>query len=81
MMAFENLEPFGALPAEHRAAQIAATVANVQRDPKVKHDAWTAADFSPALAAEKDRREDAELEAMTPAQRIAALDAALFKGL
>jgi hypothetical protein len=80
MMAFCRLEPFGALADEHRAAQIAATVANVNRDPKTKPEPWVAADFSPVLAAEKDRQEDAELAAMTPAERVAALDAALFRG-
>ena len=81
MMAFERLEPFGALVEDHRAGQIAATVANVNRDPKKKADAWTPGDFMPALGAEIDRAEERELEAMSDAERIAALDRALFGGL
>lgn len=49
MMAFERMEPFGALADEARIGQVAATVANVHRDPKSKRDAWTARDFMPAL--------------------------------
>ena len=81
MMAFEQLEPFGSGIDDFRAGQIAATVANVNRDPKSKAQPWTPADFMPALGAEADRAEDAELAAMSPAERVKLLDAALFRGL
>ena len=81
MMAFDSLEPFGGAVDDFRAGQIAATVANVNRDPKTKAQAWTPADFMPALGAEADRREEAELAKLTDAERIALLDAAFFKGV
>ena len=81
MMAFDSLEPFGSAVDDFRAGQIAATVANVNRDPKTNAQAWTAADFMPALGAESDRKEDAELAALTDEQRIALLDAAFFRGM
>lgn len=49
MIAFEQLEPFGGMADDWRAGQIAATVANVQRDPKTRPDAFEPADFMPAL--------------------------------
>lgn len=51
MMAFAQLEPFGALAEDFRAGQICATLANVHRDSKTRPDPWTAADFMPALDA------------------------------
>lgn len=51
MMAFEGLEPFGALPDEFRLGQVAAVVANVNRDARTTPDPFTAADFMPALRA------------------------------
>lgn len=53
MMAFAELEPFGALAAEFCFGQVAATVANVNRDAKQTPAAFTADDFMPALAAAK----------------------------
>ena len=47
MMAFERIEPFGALADEFRLGQIAATLANVHRAPNT--DAFGPADFMPAL--------------------------------
>jgi hypothetical protein len=81
MMAFHSLEPFGSGIEDFRAGQIAATVANVNRDPKTKAQAWMPADFMPALGAEADRKEEAELAKLTPAERIALLDQAFFKGM
>lgn len=52
MIAYANLEPFGALADDFRAGQLCATLANVHRDPKARAHAWTAADFMPALARE-----------------------------
>lgn len=49
MMAFHQLEPFGALQQEWMAGQICATMANLQR--ARNQPAWIAADFMPALSA------------------------------
>ncbi len=49
MIAYSNLEPFGALADEFRFGQVCATVANVQRDSKSKPQPWTPRDFMPAL--------------------------------
>jgi hypothetical protein len=81
MMAFHSLEPFGSGIEDFRAGQIAATLANVNRDSKTKPTPWSAADFMPALEAEADRKQEAELAALTPAQRIQMLDRAFFKSM
>ena len=49
MMAFEGLEPFGALPEDFRIGQVAAVIANVHRDQDRKSDPFTPGDFMPAL--------------------------------
>ena len=76
-MAFSQLEPFGALADELRLGQIAATIANVNRDEKT--DAYRSGDFMPALGAELARQRapliDKELSAE---ERSALLDATLF---
>jgi hypothetical protein len=48
MMAFERMEPFGALADEFRLGTIAATIANVQRS-KESDPIYKAEDFMPAL--------------------------------
>lgn len=79
MMAFESLEPFGALPADWRAGQIAAVVANVHRDPE--KPALTPADFMPALRAAIEATPSAEKpKTMTAEDASALLDAVLFGG-
>jgi hypothetical protein len=55
MMAFESLEPFGGQAADFRAGQIAAIVANVNRDARTRREPFEAADFMPALAAARAR--------------------------
>ena len=57
-MAFERLEPFGALHIEAMFGQVCATVANVHRDPKRKRDAWAPRDFMSSLARALDRYRD-----------------------
>ena len=54
-MAFERLEPFGALHLEAMLGQVCATIANVNRDPKRKPQAWAARDFMTSLARALDR--------------------------
>ena len=51
MMAFEQLEPFGALADDFRLGQLCALLANVHRDPKRRSQAFAPEDFMPALAA------------------------------
>lgn len=83
MMAFERLEPFGALAEEFRAGQVAAIVANVNRSPKDTPEPYKAADFMPAL---RRAREDAEERAkppvrgenLTPDQYADLFDAMMF---
>ncbi len=64
MMAFERLEPFGALADEFRLGVIASTVANVHR--QGDSEPFSARDFMPAL-----RR---AIEGEEPASRGADLD-------
>lgn len=49
-MAFSTLEPFGSLHDEFMHGQVAAVIANVNRDPKRRADPFGASDFMPALA-------------------------------
>lgn len=60
MMAFERLEPFGALHLEFLAGQVCATLANINRDPKQRAEAWQARDFMPALDRNLQRHERAQ---------------------
>lgn len=46
-MAYAEIEPFGPIREDLRAGQVAALIANVNRDPKTKPDAYTAEDFFP----------------------------------
>lgn len=48
-MAFERLEPFGGLHDELMLGQVAAVVANVNRNEKVRPEPFTPADFGPGL--------------------------------
>lgn len=57
MLAYSNLEPWGPLADEFRSAQICATLANVNRDPKSRPKPWTAQDFSAALERIAEQRE------------------------
>jgi hypothetical protein len=65
-MAYWNVEPFGPEREDQRAGEIAAVIANVNRDPKTKSEPWTAVDFFPRLAvvrsAETERPTEEEEE-------------------
>ncbi len=76
MLAFEQLEPFGGLADDWRAGQIAATVANVNRNPERTPQAFEPADFMPALAELAGSREPTLLE--DPEAQSALLDRLLF---
>lgn len=76
MMAFEDLEPFGGLAQDYRAGIVAATIANVHRDSEKKRDAFTAADFMPALAAIVSDREPVLLD--DPDAQADLMDRLLF---
>ena len=77
MMAFERLEPFGALADEYRLGQVAATLANVHRGKDT--EAFSAADFMPALRRAMDgyAPPPAPIE-LDPEAHSALLDATLF---
>lgn len=77
MMAFDQLEPFGSLAEEFRMGQIAAVVANVNRNEERKPEPFTAADFMPALAAARERANRPPADE-TPEQLAARLDRKLF---
>lgn len=47
---YAALEPFGPLREDRRAGIIVATLANVNRDPKRRAEAWEPEDFFPELA-------------------------------
>lgn len=49
MMAFERLEPFGSLHDQYGFGTIAATIGNVNRDPKSTPEPFSPQDFMPAL--------------------------------
>jgi hypothetical protein len=76
MLAFERLEPFGALHAEFLAGQVCATLANLQRE-RGSH-AYAAADFMPALAAAIGPAEPREFD--NPEDQAAAIDRLLGLG-
>lgn len=64
MLAYSNIEPWGPLQEDFRFGQVCATLANLQRDPSRRPQAWSARDFFPALerALEgRDRPEEAIL--------------------
>lgn len=46
-MLFAQIEPFGEERADRRAGIVASTVANVNRDPKIRREPWRADDFMP----------------------------------
>ena len=54
-MAYAYLEPFGPEREDARAGEVAAVIANVNRDPKSNPEPWTPADFFPNLAVEAVR--------------------------
>lgn len=78
MMAFEQLEPFGALAEDFRAGQIAATVANANRDPEKRSDPFMPSDFMPALAAAHERAAEGPILKSDPEAQSALLDRMLF---
>lgn len=80
MMAFEQLEPFGSLAEEFRIGQLCAVVANVNSSSETRSQPFTAADFMPALAEERERIKAAQYAEETPEQTMARLDATLFGG-
>jgi hypothetical protein len=71
MIAFNQLEPFGALQEEFKAGAICAVIANVNRDPKRRANPYTAADFMPALRREIGRH----AAAAAPAEPVLLPDA------
>lgn len=75
MMAFERLEPFGDLVPQFIGGQIAATVANVQRDPRATPTPYQAEDFMPSLRTGPKVLRGAELSADDLSDLI---DASLF---
>ena len=50
-MAYYRLEPFGEERGDLRAGVVAATVANVNRDPKVRGEPYSPRDFMPLVEA------------------------------
>lgn len=81
MMAFEQLEPFGGIAEDFRAGQIAAVIANANRDRDKRPQPFTASDFMPALA-ELKRASPAAQPYMAPTkeEQSALLDRVLFGG-
>jgi len=77
MMAFEQLEPFGGLAADFRAGQIAAVIANTNRDPARQREAFMPSDFMPALAAARERAAP-PIEMANPDAQSALLDRVMF---
>jgi Protein of unknown function (DUF4035) len=61
-MAYYTLEPFGEARADLRAGEVAATIANVHRDP-AKSRPFTAPDFMPYLS-ERDGEDAAAASAV-----------------
>lgn len=77
MMAFERLEPFGALAEEYRLGQIAATLANIHRSKD--QDAFQAPDFMPALRRAMDGyKPPPQIEELDPEALSALIDAQIF---
>ncbi len=71
-MAFEQLEPFGALHQEQMAGAVCAVMANMHLKPGAK--ALAPADFMPALRRALDGyATPGELPNLTPAERAAEL--------
>ena len=52
-LAYAGLEPFGPERADLRSGIVAATVANVHRDPKKRRKPYTSADFMPRFRLEQ----------------------------
>ena len=79
-MAFERMEPFGALQDDFRAGQIAATMANLHRADDA--EPYTPGFFMPALQRAVDGYAEREIvrpaPGLTPDQQAALLDAVLF---
>ena len=66
-MAYWYLEPFGPERDDMRHGVVAATIANVNRDPKTTPEPWDAADFFPRLAVVRsDETEDTSCEDERP---------------
>lgn len=80
-MAFERLEGFGSLVDDLRIGQVAATVANVNRDSKARPQPFRPSDFMPQLGAELDRHQAGmapPVASADPKARSAMLAAMLF---
>lgn len=81
MMAFEQLEPFGAIALQDAAGRICAATVNLHRDPKTTPEPLRARDFFPSLAAALDGYREAEPEAarpLTAQERSNLIDASIF---
>lgn len=78
MMAFEGLEPFGSLPEDFRIGQVAAVIANVNRDTERKSAPFTAADFMPALRAAYQPVESRAMLLDDPEAQSALFDTIIF---
>lgn len=53
-MAFAAIEPFGSVREDQRAGAVAATIANVNRDPKHRPEPYDSEDFFPTYETVKD---------------------------
>jgi len=60
-MAYYRLEPFGEERGDLRAGVVAATVANVNRDPKVRGEPYSPRDFMPLVEEETEAPEPEEV--------------------
>jgi hypothetical protein len=81
MIAYSNLEPWGALADDFRAGQICATLANVNRDTDRKREPFNAADFMPALARLMDAHREQEVIALDDPEAMSALIKAQIFGV
>ena len=73
-MAFFSIEPWGCEVEDARAALIAATIANVNRDPKKRRRPYSIADFMPRRV-EEPEEQSWEEQAAILAQWQRALEA------
>lgn len=62
-MEYAEIEPFGSPRDDLRAGEVAAVVANVYRNPKVRAEPFTPGDFFPELAPPKPALTEADLRA------------------
>ncbi len=76
MMAFERIEPFGALADEYRLGTICSAIVNVQRT-KESDRVYTADDFMPALRRAMPEPEPIGAD-MSPEELSNLIDAKVF---